>query len=145
MAATIRLATPKDAEAVETLLAASQLPLDGVRDALECFVLAEHDAQLVGVAGIERCGSGEHALLRSVAVDPAWRSRGLGRELVTRAIALAEERGAMAVYLLTTTADEYFPSFGFRKIDRSAVPADVQSTAEFRGACPTSATVMSRP
>ena len=145
MSATIRLASPHDAEAVETLLAASQLPLDGVRDALECFVLAEHDEGLVGVAGIERCGAGQHALLRSVAVHPAWRSRGLGRELVRRAIALAEERGATALYLLTTTAEQYFPSFGFRKIDRSAVPADVQATAEFRDACPASATVMSRP
>ena len=141
----IRQATPRDAERVEALLSASHLPLDGVREALECFVLAEQDDRVVGVAGIERCGGGDHALLRSVAVEPAWRSRGLGRELVTRAIALAEARGAKALYLLTTTADRYFPSFGFRRIERSEVPADVQATAEFRGACPASATVMSRP
>jgi amino-acid N-acetyltransferase len=145
MAPTIRLATVRDAEAVEALLSASQLPLDGVRDALECFVLAEDGSRLVGVAGIERCGGGEHALLRSVAVDSAWRSKGLGRTLVSRAIALAEERGARALYLLTTTAEHYFPGFGFRTVARDMVPADVQGTAEFRGACPASATVMVRP
>jgi amino-acid N-acetyltransferase len=144
MPPTIRLATPRDAEAVEALLSASHLPLDGVRAALECFVVAEEGGRLVGVAGIERCGGGEHALLRSVAVDSEWRSKGLGRTLVSRAIALAEERGASALYLLTTTAEQYFPSFGFRTIERNAVPEDVRGTAEFRDACPASATVMVR-
>jgi amino-acid N-acetyltransferase len=144
-APTIRRATLQDAEAVETLLTASSLPLDGVREALPCFIVAEDRDALVGVAGIEACGvRGEHALLRSVAVAPAWRDRGLGRTLVMRAIALAEERGANALYLLTTTAESYFPSFGFQKTARDAVPDDVRQTAEFQGACPASATVMVR-
>ncbi|HWJ45597.1 MAG TPA: arsenic resistance N-acetyltransferase ArsN2, partial [Gaiellaceae bacterium] len=126
-------------------LTGSNLPLNGVREALGCFVVAHDDGRLVGVAGIEECGvRGEHALLRSVAVDPAWRSRGLGRALVSRAIALAESRGVNALYLLTTTAEHYFPSFGFATTSRDAVPDDVRSTAEFRGACPASATVMVR-
>jgi amino-acid N-acetyltransferase len=142
---TIRRATLRDAEAVERLLSASELPLDGVREALPCFVVAENQGSLVGVAGIEACGvRGEHALLRSVAVLPAWRDRGLGRTLVARAIALAEERGAKALYLLTTTAEGYFPSFGFETTSRDAVPEDVRQTAEFQGACPASATVMVR-
>jgi amino-acid N-acetyltransferase len=144
-APTIRRATTADTAAVEALLTASQLPLDGVREALGCFVVAYDDGRLVGVAGIEECGvRGEHALLRSVAVDPAWRSRGLGRALVARAIALAESRGARALYLLTTTAEHYFPSFGFVKTSRETVPDDVRATAEFQGACPASATVMVR-
>ena len=144
-AATIRPATAADASAVEALLTGSNLPLNGVREALGCFVVAHDDGRLVGVAGIEECGvRGEHALLRSVAVDPAWRSRGLGRALVSRAIALAESRGVNALYLLTTTAEHYFPSFGFTTTSREAVPDDVRSTAEFRGACPASATVMVR-
>ena len=144
-AATIRPATAADASAVEALLTGSNLPLNGVREALGCFVVAHDDGRLVGVAGIEECGvRGEHALLRSVAVDPAWRSRGLGRALVSRAIALAESRGVNALYLLTTTAEHYFPSFGFTTTSREAVPDDVRSTAEFQGACPASATVMVR-
>jgi amino-acid N-acetyltransferase len=144
-APTIRRATTEDAAAVEALLTASHLPLDGVREALGCFVVAHDEERLVGVAGIEECGvRGEHALLRSVAVDPAWRSRGLGRTLVSRAIALAESRGAKALYLLTTTAEHYFPSFGFTPTSRDAVPDDVRATPEFQGACPASATVMVR-
>ena len=144
-APTFRRATQLDAEAVETLLTASSLPLDGVREALSCSIVAEDHASLVGVAGIEACGiRGDHALLRSVAVVPAWRDRGLGRTLVTRAIAMAEERGVNALYLLTTTAENYFPSFGFETTPRDAVPDDVRQSAEFQGACPASATVMVR-
>jgi N-acetylglutamate synthase-like GNAT family acetyltransferase len=144
-APTIRGAMADDTGAVEALLTASHLPLDGVREALDCFVVAHAEGRLVGVAGIEECGvRGEHALLRSVAVDPAWRSRGLGRTLVSRAIALAESRGAKALYLLTTTAEHYFPTFGFTTTSRDAVPDDVRATAEFQGACPASATVMVR-
>ncbi len=141
--ATLRLATWHDEPAVAALLTASALPLDGVHEALPCFVVAEDAGEIVGVAGIEACGhTGEHALLRSVAVTPAWRSRGLGRVLVTRAVAEAEARGAKALYLLTTTADTYFPNFGFTVTTRDAVPEDVRATAEFQGACPASATVM---
>ncbi|HMC56243.1 MAG: GNAT family N-acetyltransferase [Gemmatimonadetes bacterium] len=138
----VRAAAPPDLAAVEALLTASDLPLDGVKDALATFVVAESGTDVVGVAGLEVCC--DNALLRSVAVRPEWRSHGVGRALVTRVIADAESRGIHALYLLTTTADRYFPSFGFRTISRDEVPAGVRETAEFREACPASATVMCR-
>jgi amino-acid N-acetyltransferase len=141
--AMLRPAAPDDLAAIEALLIASQLPLDGVAHALPAFVVAEHEGTLVGVAGLELCC--DNALLRSVAVAPEWRSRGLGRELVTRVIANAEARGIHALYLLTTTAERYFPSFGFATVARDVVPADIRATGEFQGACPASATVMARP
>src|SRR5437868_1403818 len=141
--ATLRPARPDDLPSVERLLTASDLPLDGVADALSDFIVAEADGALVGVAGLEVCC--EHALLRSVAVDSAWRSHGVGRALVTRVISDAEARGIDALYLLTTTAERYFPSFGFSPIARDEVPDDVRETTEFRSACPASATVMTRP
>lgn len=141
----IRQARPTDEPAIALLLAASDLPLDGVHAALPGFVVAAHGGDIIGVAGIEACGLvGKHALLRSVAVSTPWQSRGLGRGLVTRAIAEAEARGVQKLYLLTTTADDYFPTFGFIVTSRDAVPPDVRATAEFREACPASATVMMR-
>jgi amino-acid N-acetyltransferase len=141
--AALRPAVRADLPAVEALLVASELPLAGVAEALHTFVVAEAGSELVGVAGLEVCC--DDALLRSVAVAPAWRSRGLGRELVTRVIADAESRGIRALYLLTTTAERYFPSFGFQRVARTDVPPDVLETEEFRSACPASATVMRRP
>ena len=138
----VRAATLDDLDAVEQLLTASGLPLDGVHDAFSTFVVADTGQELVGVAGLEVCR--DDALLRSVAVRPEWRSHGVGRALVTRVVSDAEARGLRALYLLTTTAERYFPSFGFRTISRDDVPTEVRATAEFQGACPASATVMCR-
>jgi N-acetylglutamate synthase-like GNAT family acetyltransferase len=140
--AQLRPAHASDLPSIERLLTTSQLPLAGVADSLPGFVVAESDGAIVGTAALEVCC--DNALLRSVAVAPEWRSRGLGRALVTRVIADAEARGLRALYLLTTTAEHYFPSFGFQEVARSEVPGDVQGTEEFRSACPASAVVMCR-
>jgi amino-acid N-acetyltransferase len=142
MPAHVRAATPEDLPAVERLVTASGLPLDGLRDAFPTFVVAQAGDDIVGVAGLEVCC--DNALLRSVAVADAWRAHGVGRALVERVIADAEARGLNALYLLTTTADRYFPKFGFRTITRDDVPDDVRATKEFTSACPASAIVMCR-
>lgn len=136
----VRPATADDLSAVEDLLTLSKLPLDGVKESLSSFVVAERDGKIVGVAGLERCG--DYGLLRSAAVDPEWRGRGLGATLVERVILDAESAGLRALYLLTTTAEKYFPAFGFKETTRDAVPDELQGTAEFTSACPSSATVM---
>ena len=140
--AKVRAARVGDLPAIEHLLTASHLPLAGVAEALPGFVVAESGGAIIGTAALEACC--DYALLRSVAVAPEWRSRGLGRALVTRVIADAEARGLRALYLLTTTAEHYFPSFGFQEITREEVPVDVRATEEFQRACPASAVVMCR-
>jgi amino-acid N-acetyltransferase len=141
--ASLRAATDKDLPAIERLLVSSGLPTAGVVDALRGFIVAESedDKRIVGVVGLELCG-GEYALLRSAAVEPDWRGTGLGRRLVTHLIADAESRGVKALYLLTTTAERYFPSFGFVRMQRDVVPDAVKQSIEFREACPASTTVM---
>jgi amino-acid N-acetyltransferase len=141
--ASLRTATRGDLPGIERLLVSSGLPTAGVAGALSGFVVAESEAdkRIVGVVGLEHCCD-EYALLRSTAVEPEWRGTGLGRRLVTHAIAEAESRGIKALYLLTTTAERYFPSFGFVKTQRDAVPHEVKQSVEFREACPASATVM---
>jgi amino-acid N-acetyltransferase len=145
----IRPATPGDREAIERLLGDADLPTAGVADILvtrpaDFFVVPDPDSDdLVAVAGLEVCC--DNALLRSVAVRPAWRARGVGRELVERVVAEAERRGVRGLYLLTMTAEHYFPRFGFERVERDVVPGDIADTLEFRSTCPTSAVVMVRP
>jgi len=139
-ATALRAAGSGDLAEVERLLDGAGLPLAGVRESLGDFVVAEAEGGIVGVIGLERCG--DSALLRSAAVDPAWRSRGLGRSLVERIVADANRRNLRALYLLTTTAERYFANLGFTHTTRDAVPDSVRATAEFQGACPASATVM---
>ena len=137
----IRSATPNDVAAVERLLLENKLPTVGVKDAIGEFLVARSGDDVIGVVGMEYCCN--YGLLRSTAVAPEWRGKGIARQLVERIIARAESRGIHALYLLTTTAETYFPTFGFRETKRESVPADVQGTDEFKSACPASATVMS--
>lgn len=137
----LRTADATDIAGIEQLLVASNLPTVDIADARCSFIVAEHDQQIVGVVGLEVCCD-QYALLRSTAVAEAWRGHGVGRRLVERAIAEAEVRGFRALYLLTTTAEGYFPSFGFVPTTRDDVPAPVRNTTEFKEACPASASVM---
>ena len=146
---TLRRATASDLAAVERLLGEAKLPTAGIAALFASragdFVVAddpERDGELAAVAGLEVCC--DDALLRSVAVRPAWRAGGLGHELVRRVVCDAEGRGLRALYLLTTTAEHYFPRFGFAPVARDAVPAEIRDSVEFRSACPASAVAMAR-
>ena len=68
--------------------------------------------------------------------------RHIGHQLTEAALRLARTHGVEAVYLLTTTAERFFPKFGFEQIAREEVPAAVRSSVEFASACPASAIVM---
>ena len=57
----------------------------------------------------------------------------------------ARRRGIAQLFLLTTTAADYFPRFGFTRMPREQVPQALQASAEFNGACPTSAVFMGVP
>ena len=138
----LRRAARADLPAVEDLLARDSLPRDGVSDGLDHFWVADLAGAVVGVAGVEMYGPS--ALLRSVAVDERWRGTGLGGLLTERALDEAKAAGARDIYLLTTTADRYFPRHGFTCVSRDAVPDALKESVEFQGACPATAVVMHR-
>lgn len=138
----IREATDRDLDAVESLLTASDLPLDGVKENFSSFVVAEDKGEIAGAIGLEKFGS--VALLRSAVVAPQYRGSGVGRSLIEQLLERASDQGIEELFLLTTTAEKYFPRFGFNTTVRSAVPAVVKASAEFRGACPDTAVVMTR-
>jgi amino-acid N-acetyltransferase len=136
----IERATADDRESILRLLAESHLPLDGLLDHLDTALVARADGRLVGCAALEVYPDG--VLLRSVAVDRHARGLGIGRALTNAALTLARSLDVPSVYLLTTTAEHYFPKLGFTTIARDQVPAGVQQSVEFRSACPASAIVM---
>src|SRR5687768_11145814 len=127
---TIDAAQRADLPAVRQLLADQDLPLDGVDAHVETMVVAREGDSVVGAAAVELYADG--ALLRSVVVHPAQRGNGLGRRLAEAALGVARERGVDAVFLLTTTAEHYFPRLGFERITRDLVPESVQASVEFQ-------------
>jgi len=137
----LRAANPGDLVPVQSLLEAARLPLGGLADQFgDGYVVAVKGERVVGVAGVER--HGDYGLLRSVAVDPAERARGLGRELVRNRIEWARREALTALFLLTETATTFFERLGFARTDRNAAPTPIRASAEWREVCPQSATPM---
>ena len=140
MTKALERATAADISGIVALLAQHHLPVDGVHDRLATTLVARHAATIVGTAALELFLDG--ALMRSVAVAPAFRGSGLGQRLTNAILGLAANQHVPAVYLLTTTADRYFPRFGFTRIVREDVPPMVRASVEFTSSCPSTATVM---
>lgn len=138
----LRPAGREDQAAIEALLNAHGLPLAGALDHLSSFVVALSGAEIVGCAGLEL--HGQAALLRSVAVAPGLEKQGIGRRLVDHVLEQARRQQVQAVYLLTTTARDYFARQGFALTERADAPQALGRSAEFQGACPASADLMVR-
>ncbi|MBI5052579.1 MAG: GNAT family N-acetyltransferase [Chloroflexi bacterium] len=135
-----RNATSSDWDCIAQLLQEAKLPLDGARDHLDHFVLAIKDESVIGCAGLEVYG--ECALLRSVAVSAGERGKGLGIQLVRQILDQAKAKQLGTIILLTETAPNFFPKFGFRIIKRDDAPASVKESIEFKEACCESAVTM---
>lgn len=140
-AGTLRQVGAPQRESIARLLAAAGLPTVGLDFGLaDGFVVIESGEKIVAAAGVEAYGAA--GLLRSVVVDPAWRDRGLGARLLADRIEWSRGRGLRGLYLLTTTAADWFARHGFRRIERSSAPDAVRSSIEFATACPASAVAM---
>lgn len=124
------------------LLSANALPTDDLDDpTIRLYGAFEGDA-LVGVVGLQTCdGLG---LLRSLAVAPAVRSRGVARALCDLVLERARAEQLDGPWLLTTTARDYFERRGFVAVDRALAPPALRANAQFRSLCPASATLMRR-
>jgi N-acetylglutamate synthase-like GNAT family acetyltransferase len=133
-------ASADDLPGIEVLLSGSQLPTIDVAQHLGGFILARAAGELVGTIALERYG--EVALLRSVCVAPSHRSHRVGRALLDAIESDTASHGIQHLYLLTTTAADYFARHGFETITRDQAPPAIQQTAEFRTLCPSSAVCM---
>ncbi|MFM0329461.1 arsenic resistance N-acetyltransferase ArsN2 [Paraburkholderia strydomiana] len=140
----IRAATSNDLDAIKTLLVESDLPSSDVTAELlnGFFVVQNEKGVLVGSVGLERFG--HKALLRSLVVTTAARDIGLARSSVACAEDLARESGISELWLLTTTATEFFRKSRYVAVDRAAVPVEVQASTQFSTLCPSSAACMKK-
>ena len=138
----IEKAKAEDGPPILQLLSDAGLPVDGLLDHLDTALVARAEGRLVGCAALEVYADG--ALLRSVVVADSVNGQGIGTRLTRAALDLARVLGLPAVYLLTTTAEAFFPRFGFVRIATAEVPASVQMSVEFRSACPSTAIVMKK-
>ncbi len=131
-----------DAE-VAALLHGAGLPIEDLRDGSNVRLFGMRDEHgLIGVVGVEACG--EAGLLRSLVVAGASRSGGHGRALVDHVETWASGQGVRTLYLLTTTAADFFSRLGYAAASRSEAPPAIAATAQFSVLCPASSTFMSK-
>ena len=135
---TYDFAKPEDLPAVASLLALCKLPANDLE--AHDFPVEMDKQRIVGCIGIER----EGPLLRSLAVDPQSRGQRIGKELCSRLLKHAKEKGIQEIYLLTDSAERFFEKFGFEKVAREHAPEWIRKHKQFTTLCPESAIVMFR-
>jgi len=137
----IQIDTKPPLAAVTKLLVSSQLPTADITDELlDNFFFAGDPSAPLGIVGLQI--EPPFALLRSLVVDAASRSSGLGGRLLAHAEEHARANGVRAVYLLTTTAESFFAKRGYSRAPRTEAPDFIRSSAEFASLCPASAAFM---
>jgi amino-acid N-acetyltransferase len=130
-AVTVRKASIKDVGRIQSLVnhyASKEtmlgLSLSEIYDQIRDFTVAEGPRRaLIGVCALHVIWD-DLAEIRSLAVDPKVRRRGVGRALVERCIAEARSLQLAKVFALTYQA-EFFRRIGFERVDKAELPHKV--------------------
>lgn len=99
--------------------------LDGER--IKDFLICRAEGQLAGVVGMEV--RGEVGLLRSLAVAPAFRGRGIASLLLVRIERFAALQGVRRFYLLAQEAPDYFAARGYAPLAEAELPEALREGA----------------
>ena len=129
-----------DLSYVEGLLEENDLPARDVRSNPDCFYIGYVGGDPIGVGGLELYESA--GLLRSLVVKRSARGNGFGTGIRAALERTARTSGVEALYLLTTTAADFFAAHGYAEIDRSEAPSSIRRTTEFAELCPATAVCM---
>lgn len=123
------------------LLKKNNLPTEDINPGTQLFVMEEDDSVVATVA-VEY--DYDTALLRSLSVSQEKRNSGIGIMLVEFIEDYVQKQGVQTIYLLTTTAEDFFLKRGYQTTDRKAVPGFIKNTSEYSTVCSSSSTVMKK-
>jgi N-acetylglutamate synthase-like GNAT family acetyltransferase len=127
--------------ALMAALAKAALPTADVEAPGRLFWRFETSEEIpVGFGGLEV--HGEDGLLRSLLTLPPVRNRGIGAAMVAALEFEARLHGCRSVWVITTTAADFFQRLGYARCERAAVPPAIGATTEFSTLCPASADVL---
>ena len=130
----IRTAVTSDLKPMIELLHSSGLPIEGVSENLSNFLVAVKDTQFYGVMGLEYGQSS--VMFRSLTVAASFRKRGVAAQLVKQGLELSRQKGITQVYILTQSAVRFAEKWGWEKIERREIPADLLNQSALKAACP---------
>ncbi len=126
-----RKARLSDAAAIHALIASYAaegilLPRteENVREQVSKFLVLEEECKIAGCVSLENYGA-DLAEIRSLAVNPEIRGRGLGGRLVEFALTEARRKKIARVFAVTHTP-EFFVRHGFAASSRRALPEKIE-------------------
>ena len=131
---------PNRNKAIE-LIRENSLPTEDLENK-QVYVLVDEHNEIIGTGGLEYFGN--EALIRSVSIQKDQQGKGLGKLVTAELEKIAVSHGAHTLYLLTTTAKDFFQREGYREILRDEVSSQIRESSEFSSVCPTTATVMKK-
>lgn len=126
---TVRRARTSDVPAIKTLVDvyAGRILLEKnlvtLYEAVQEFWVAELDGELVGCGALHVLWS-DLGEVRTVAVHPKVRGRGVGHRIVDRLLDVARELRLQRIFVLTFEV-EFFSRHGFAEIEGTPVTAEV--------------------
>ncbi len=132
---------PTERQQVIDLLKQQHLPVEDIDEDKILYVLLDGE-RIIGTAGLEIFE--DCALLRSVSIIKEEQGKGFGRIMNDQVEIYAKESGINCLYLLTTTAKDFFDKQGYCIIKREDSPEALKQTAEFSSLCPSTAVVMKK-
>jgi amino-acid N-acetyltransferase len=132
-------ATGELREKVIALVSENNLPVTDLDQQKHLYALIQGN-ELAGTAGLELFS--DCALVRSVSLRKDMRGKGLGKIISCALEEIAKQHGINTLYLLTTTAKDFFKNEGYREQLRGEAPESIKSTTEFSTTCSSDATLM---
>ncbi len=141
---TLNLQVAANAEQRQLAIALLQqhtLPVTDIDDDKILYLLQDGDTAIgtIGLEIFEDC-----ALLRSVSVVKEQQGKGYGKFMNDAIENYVKDAGINCLYLLTTTAKDFFDKQGYCIISREEAPVTIKQTTEFTSLCPSTAVVMKK-
>jgi N-acetylglutamate synthase-like GNAT family acetyltransferase len=132
---------PWERDGLRAALIKAGLPADDVADPrLHFWRFETYEDVPVGFGGLEI--HDRDAVLRSLVTLPPLRQLGMGGAMMAKLEAEARAHKCRAIYLVTTSEEEFFADHGYEPCKRNAVPAAVRASGEFAALPPSASVVM---
>src|SRR6185295_7293316 len=99
---------------------------------IERFVVAEHDNNIIGCAGLYAFPEEKVGELAALAVHPDFRREGYGEALLTEIEARARRLKLTALFVLTTRTSQWFLERGFHNATVGDLPKQKQALYNYQ-------------
>jgi amino-acid N-acetyltransferase len=120
---------------IREILKNEDLPFnDLTENHLKSFLIIRDRNKIIGIVGSEIFKSS--ALLRSLVVLVEFKQKNIATQRVAQIESWLIRQDITTLYLLTTTATDFFLMHKFEGVNRSDVPSELLNTEEFTSLCP---------